>query len=309
MKKRILSIMLTLCMVLMLVPTTVFAEMTTDGNFEYSVSGSGFSGVYNYPVVISDVENGKAAADKSNAVAGDKVTITVTPDRGYTLETIAVTDENGTELELTSKGDGRYTFTMPASRVSIKATFMEDNAMLNFFVDVPINAYYYDAVLWAAESGITGGVDATHFAPDAPCTRGQIVTFLWRAAGAPEPESLSSFSDVAADAYYAKAVAWAAENGITGGVDATHFAPDAPCTRGQAVTFLYRSQQAQGGGMQGAWMFQNPFTDVDLESYYGEAVMWAVANGITGGTSATTFSPDTDCTRGQIVAFLYRMMQ
>ncbi len=249
MKKRILSIMLTLCMVLMLVPTTVFAEMTTDGNFEYSVSGSGFSGVYNYPVVISDVENGKAAADKSNAVAGDKVTITVTPDRGYTLETIAVTDENGTELELTSKGDGRYTFTMPASRVSIKATFMEDNAMLNFFVDVPVNAYYYDAVLWAAESGITGGVDATHFAPDAPCTRGQ------------------------------------------------------------AVTFLYRSQQAQGGGMQGAWMFQNPFTDVDLESYYGEAVMWAVANGITGGTSATTFSPDTDCTRGQIVAFLYRMMQ
>ena len=179
--------------------------------------------------------------------------------------------------------------------------------MLNFFVDVPADAYYYDAVLWAAENGITGGVDDTHFAPNAPCTRAQIVTFLWRAAGCPEPENVSSFADVSADAYYAKAMAWAVENGITTGTgDGTTFSPNATCTRAQAMTFIYRSEQAQGGGMQGAWMFQNPISDVDLENYYGEAVMWAVANGVTGGTTATTFSPNHGCTRAQIVTFLFR---
>ena len=175
------------------------------------------------------------------------------------------------------------------------------------FTDVAVTDYYYDAVLWAAENGITGGVDDTHFAPNAPCTRAQIVTFLWRAAGSPVVNYAMNFSDVPADAYYAEAVRWAVSQGITTGTgDGTTFSPDATCTRTQAMTFIYRSEQAQGGGMQGAWMFQNPFSDVDLENYYGEAVMWAVANGVTNGTSDTTFSPGADCTRAQIVTFLYR---
>ena len=197
---------------------------------------------------------------------------------------------------------------MPGSKVTVKATFMEDNSMLNFFVDVFPGDYYYDAVLWAAENGITGGTDATHFSPNAPCTRAQIVTFLWRAAGCPEPERLTSLSDVPADAYYAEAVRWAVSQGITKGTGDTTFSPNATCTRAQAMTFLYRSEQAQGGGMQGAWMCLNPFDDVNLESYYGEAVTWAVANGVTDGTTATTFSPNANCTRAQIVTFLYRCL-
>ena len=182
--------------------------------------------------------------------------------------------------------------------------------MLNFFVDVPADAYYYDAVLWAAKEGITGGVDETHFAPYATCTRAQAVTFLWRAAGSPAPEnSAMHFTDVAEGSYYHDAVLWAVENGITKGTTDTTFSPNAKCTRAQIVTFLYRSVQAQGGGLKGQWMFQNPFTDVSLDSYYGEAVMWAVANGVTGGTTATTFSPNSNCTRAQIVTFLYRSMK
>ena len=161
-------------------------------------------------------------------------------------------------------------------------------------------------MLWAAENGITGGVDDTHFAPNAPCTRAQIVTFLWRAAGSPVVNYAMDFSDVPADAYYAEAVRWAVSQGITKGTGDTTFGPNATCTRAQAMTFIYRSEQAQGGGMQGAWMFLNPFSDVDLENYYGEAVMWAVANGVTSGTTDTTFSPNSDCTRAQIVTFLYR---
>ena len=177
------------------------------------------------------------------------------------------------------------------------------------FTDVAVTDYYYDAVLWAAENGITGGVDDTHFAPNAPCTRAQIVTFLWRAAGSPVVNYAMNFSDVPADAYYAEAVRWAVSQGITTGTgNGSAFSPDATCTRAQAMAFLYRSEQARGGGMQGAWMFLNPFSDVDLESYFGEAVMWAVANGVTNGSSDTTFSPNDDCTRAQIVVFLYRCL-
>ena len=182
--------------------------------------------------------------------------------------------------------------------------------MLNFFVDVPADAYYYDAVLWAAENGITGGVADVHFAPNAPCTRAQSVTFLWRAAGSPAPKSSKMpFEDVPAGSYYHDAVLWAVEQGITVGTSAVTFSPDTICTRAQIMTFIYRSEQAQGGGMQGAWMIQNQFNDVDLENYYGEAVMWAVANHVTSGTTDTTFSPNTDCTRAQIVTFLYRSMK
>ena len=262
-----------------------------------------------YKVNVIDSNGGSVTVSSKSPKKGDKVTIIPKPEDGYTVEQILVTDKNGDPVEVTNNGDGTYSFTQPAGKVDIKVTFMEDNSMLNFFVDVFPGDYYYDAVLWAAEKGITGGVDDTHFAPNATCTRAQIVTFLWRAAGSPEPESLSSLSDVPADAYYAKAVAWALENGITTGTGNGTFSPNATCTRAQAMTFIYRSEQAQGGGMQGQWMFLNPFSDVDLESYYGEAVMWAVANGVTSGTSDTTFSPNANCTRAQIVAFLYRSMK
>ena len=176
------------------------------------------------------------------------------------------------------------------------------------FTDVDVNDNCYDAVLWAVENGITGGTSDTAFSPNAACTRAQIVTFLWRAAGSPVVNDAMNFSDVPADAYYAEAVRWAVSQGITTGTGNGTFSPNATCTRAQAMTFIYRSEQAQGGGMQGEWMFLNPFSDVDLESYYGEAVMWAVANGVTNGTSDTTFSPNADCTRAQIVTFLYRCL-
>ena len=266
----------------------------------------GGSSTPTYAPTVTQPENGTVTVSPKSPRKGDTVTITPKPEAGYTVEQILVTDKNGNAVEVTNNGDGTYSFTQPAGKMDINITFMEDNTMPNFFVDVPADAYYYDAVLWAAENGITGGVDDVHFAPNAPCTRAQTVTFLWRAAGSPEPKNLSGLSDVPADAYYAKAVAWALENGITTGTGNGMFSPDATCTRAQAMTFVYRSVQAQGGGMQGEWMFQNPFEDVNLENYYGEAVMWAVANGVTSGTSDTTFSPGSDCTRAQIMTFLYR---
>lgn len=268
-------------------------------------SSSGGSGSSTYRVNVESTKNGTVTMSPKSASAGKIVTLTVTPDKGYTLETIKVLNSNGKEIKLTEK-DGKYTFVMPASKVTVKATFMEDNTMLNFFVDVPIDAYYYDAVLWAVENDITSGTDAVHFSPNVPCTRAQIITFLWRAAGSPDPKTMNNFTDVTADAYYAKAVSWAVENGITTGTGDGKFSPNDTCTRAQAMAFIYRSEQANGGGLTGAWMFQNPFSDVNLESYYGEAVMWAIANGVTTGTTDTAFSPNNDCTRAQIITFLYR---
>ena len=282
-----------------------YAPITINVAVSTYTTGGG-SSTPTYPPTVTQPENGSVTVSPKAPRKGVTVTITPTPEAGYTVEQLLVTDKNGDAVEVTNNGDGTYSFIQPAGKVDVKITFMEDNTMLNFFVDVPANAYYYDAVLWAAENGITGGVDDTHFAPNAPCTRAQIVTFLWRAAGSPVVNYAMDFSDVPADAYYAKAVAWALENGITTGTGNGMFSPDATCTRAQAMTFIYRSEQAQGGGMQGAWMFLNPFSDVDLENYYGEAVMWAVANGVTSGTTDTTFSPNADCTRAQIVTFLYR---
>ena len=173
------------------------------------------------------------------------------------------------------------------------------------FTDVAVTDYYYDAVLWAAENGITGGEDDTHFTPNAPCTRAQIVTFLWRAAGSPAPKSSDMpFEDVAAGSYYHDAVLWAVEQGITVGTSATTFSPDDTCTRAHIVTFLWRAQQSPAAGSA------NPFLDVASDAYYTDAVLWAVKNGITVGTNAagTTFSPDDDCTRAQIVTFLFRCL-
>lgn len=243
-----------------------------------------------YPITVKDSKNGSASSSHKSASSGTTVTITVMPDKGYTLETLTVTDKNG-----------KYTFTMPASKVEINATFMDDNAMLNYFVDVKANDYFYDAVLWAAQNGITSGTDAVHFTPDGVCSRAQAVTFLWRAAGSPAPKSVSMpFTDVPKGSYYETAVLWAVENGITKGTSDTTFSPDATCSRAQIVTFLWRSQKSPAVGSL------NPFTDVSANAYYTDAVLWAVEENITKGTTATTFSPDTDCSRAQIVTLLYR---
>ena len=251
--------------------------------------------------VGKDIRNGTVTANRRYAERGDTVTITVTPDKGYTLETLTVTDKNGKEVKLTEK-NGKYAFTMPASKVTVTATFMDDNTMLNFFVDVKASDYYYDAVLWAAQNGITSGTDAEHFSPNQPSTRAQIVTFLWRAAGSPEPKSMSSFSDVSADSYYAKAVAWAVENGITTGTGDGKFSPDATCTRAQSVTFLFRAI----GKLVDS---KTEFSDVLTDSYYANAVAWAVENGVTNGIGDGLFGPNNSCTRAQIVTFLYRAYQ
>ena len=262
------------------------------------------SGDRSYPVIVRRAENGKIAVSPKNASAGSTVTITVKPDSGYVLETISVTDKNDNDLKLTDKGNGKYTFTMPASKVEIKATFMEDNSVLNFFYDVPNDAYYFEAVKWAAENGITGGVGNSLFAPNQPCTRAQIVTFLWRAAGSPVVNYLMPFTEVDEGAYYAEAVRWAASTGIVTGLTETTFGTDSVCTRAQAAAMIYRCAQAQGKGFTGAWMFHLPFTDVPEWAY--ESVAWCYMNGVTTGVNETAFAPNNDCTRAQIVTFLWR---
>jgi len=268
-------------------------------------SGGGSGGSSSYPITVpSKTENGTVTVSPKNASAGSTVTITVKPDSGYVLETISVTDKNGNDLKLTDKSNGKYTFTMPTSKVEIKVTFMEDNSVLNFFYDVPNDAYYYEAVKWAAENGITGGVDNSLFAPNQPCTRAQIVTFLWRAAGSPVVNYLMPFTDVDEGAYYAEAVRWAASCGIVTGLTETTFGTNGVCTRAQAAAMIYRCAQAQGKGFTGAWMFHLPFTDVPEWAY--ESVAWCYMNGVTTGVSETSFAPDNDCTRAQIVTFLWR---
>ena len=228
--------------------------------------------------------------------------MTVTPDAGYQLDKLTVTDKNGNVLKLTDKGDGKYSFTMPDGKVEVKAVFAKE-VETSPFGDVSTDAYYYKAVKWAQEKGITDGISNDLFGPKQPCTRGQIVTFLWRAAGSPEPKGTAAgMTDVVPGSYYAKAVAWAVENGITTGTAEGKFSPDATCTRAQAVTFLARAQNATATG-------KTAFSDVPADSYFADAVAWAQANGVTTGTSETTFSPDNDCTRAQIVTFLYRANQ
>ena len=271
-----------------------------------SSSGGGGGGDFSAPsylVSVDDVKHGTVTVSSKSASKGDTVTITVTPDKGYVLESLTVLDKDGKTLELTDKGSGKYTFTMPAGKITVKAVFMDDNTMLNFFTDVHAEDYYYDAVLWAAQKGITGGMSDTLFAPNAACTRAQIVTFLWRAAGSPEPKQLSPFGDVPADAYYAKAVAWAVENGITDGTSDTTFAPGTICTRAQGAALLYRAAGSPAVSGSAA------FTDVPADAYYADAAAWAEQKGITGGIGNGLFGPHNNCTRAQIVTFLYRMYQ
>ena len=251
--------------------------------------------------VNKDIQNGEVTVNRRYAERGDTVTITVKPDNGFQLDELTVIDKNGNELKLTDKGNGKYTFTMPARKVEIKATFVK-GVETSPFSDVSTSAYYYEAVKWAQEKGITGGIGNGLFGPNQPCTRAQIVTFLWRAAGSPEPKAMSSFADVSTDAYYAKAVAWAVENGITTGTGDGKFSPDATCTRAQSVTFLFRAI----GKLVDS---KAEFSDVLTDSYYANAVAWAVENGVTNGIGDGLFGPDNSCTRAQIVTFLFRAYQ
>ena len=286
------------------IPTGSTGNRTYTAHWRYN-GGGGSSSSPSYPVSVPDkTDHGSVTVSPKNASAGSTVTITVKPDSGYVLETISVTDKNGNDLKLTDKGNGKYTFTMPASKVEIKVTFMEDNSVLNFFYDVPNDAYYYEAVKWAAENGITGGIGSSLFAPNQPCTRAQIVTFLWRAAGSPVVNYLMPFTDVDEGAYYAEAVRWAASTGIVTGLTETTFGTDSVCTRAQAAAMIYRCAQAQGKGFTGAWMLHLPFTDVPEWAY--ESVAWCYMNSVTTGVSETSFAPGNDCTRAQIVTFLWR---
>ena len=282
---------------------TFSADTTVHAHWTYTGGGGGGGGSYtpSYTVSVDKTENGTITVSPKSASKGDTVTVTVKPDKGYELDTLKVLDKNGDKVKLTEK-NGKYTFTMPAGKVTVKGSFVEETPV-QIFKDVPVDAYYYEAVKWAAEKGITGGVGNGLFAPNQPCTRAQIVTFLWRAAGSPTPKNMSSFADVPADAFYAKAVAWAVENGITGGTGDGKFSPDATCTRAQAVTFLYRASGAPAVSGNAA------FSDVAANAYYAAAVKWAEKNGITGGIGGGLFGSNNNCTRGQIVTFLYRAMK
>lgn len=261
-----------------------------------------------YSISADKAEHGSVTVSPRYAESDDTVTITVKPDSGYILETIIVKDSKGNELKLTDKGDGKYTFTMPAGRVEVKATFMDDNTMLNFFVDVPADSYYYDTVLWAAQKGITGGTDAEHFSPNASCARGQLVTFLWRAAGKPVVNYAMSFSDVSADAYYTEAVRWAASLGIVSGYGDGKFGVNDPITREQMAVMLYRFAKAQGMDTTQGGMAVREFDDFEqVSDYAGEAMTWAVNTGILKGAN-NQLMPKTPCTRAQIVTMLQRLL-
>ena len=273
--------------------TTVYAHWT--------YTGSTGGGVTTYPITVKSAKNGDVTASHKSAAKGTTITLTVDPDKGYVLDTLTVLDGKDKEIKLTEK-NGKYTFTMPASKVTVAAMFKaEQSTGKNPFTDVPAGSYYEDAVIWAVDKGITTGTSATTFNPNGICTRAQAVTFLWRAAGSPAAKSSAMpFADVKAGSYYYDAVLWAVEQGITKGTSDTMFSPDATCTRAQIVTFLWRSQKSPAAGMA------NPFADVAADTYYIDAVLWAVKHNITVGTTFSIFGPDEECTRAQIVTFLYR---
>lgn len=273
--------------------TTVYAHWT--------YTGSTGGGVTTYPITVKSAKNGDVTASHKSAAKGTTITLTVDPDKGYVLDTLTVLDGKDKEIKLTEK-NGKYTFTMPASKVTVEAMFKaEQSTGKNPFTDVPAGSYYEDAVIWAVDKGITTGTSATTFNPNGICTRAQAVTFLWRTAGSPEPETRTMpFTDVPVGSYYYDAVLWAVENGITKGTSDTTFSPNMTCSRAQIVAFLWRSEKSPAAGTA------NPFADVKSTAYYADAVLWAVENDITKGTTNTTFSPDADCTRAQIVTFLWR---
>lgn len=278
--------------------TVTTAKKSNSGSGSSSSGSSGSS----YAVSAPSTKNGDVTVSPKNASKGDRVTITVTPDKGYELDKLTAKDASGNKLKLTDKGNGKYTFTMPGSKVTVSAEFVEEQAA-SIFADVPTDAYYAKAVEWAVKKGITNGKANGLFGSNDPCTRGQIVTFLWRAAGSPAPKGTAKVpGDVLPGSYCYDAVAWALENGITNGLANGTFGVNNTCTRGQSVTFLYRA-------MGTAPTTVNGFTDVESNAFCAEAVAWAVENGVTNGTSASAFSPNAGCTRAQIVTFLYRAYQ
>ena len=274
--------------------TPVTGDLTLTAHWTRRSGG----GSTRYTVTVAETENGSAAASHKSATSGTLVTVTAKADDGYQVKEVTVTaDRTGKTVKVTDKGGGKFTFTMPAGAVTVRVRFVKENT----FMDVPSDSYYKDAVDWAEKNDITGGVSAGSFAPDRICTRAQAVTFLWRAAGSPEPETTEMpFADVPTGSYYFKAVQWAVENGVTKGTTDTTFSPDVTCSRSHIVTFLWRAAKCPAPDSV------SPFTDVPTEAYYAEAVRWAVENGITKGTTDAAFSPNQGCTRAQIVTFLYR---
>ena len=261
--------------------------------------GGGSSRPSTYPVKaeVGKDPDGTVSLSKTSAAKGDKVTITVEPERHYEVDEVIVRDSKGKQLAVKDNGDGTFTFEMPADKVTVEPTF----SWVNPFTDVKNSAYYVDAVEWMLKREVTQGTTETTFSPNLNCTRAQIVTFLWRAAGSPEPKGTVSFADVSADSYYAKAVAWAIENGITGGTGDGLFSPDAACTRAQSAAFLYRAAGSPAvNGSAG-------FSDVAADAYYAQAVAWAKEHGITDGIGGGLFGSANDCTRAQIAAFLWRL--
>ena len=278
--------------------TVTTAKKSNSGSGSSSSGSSGSS----YAVSAPSTKNGDVTVSPKNASKGDRVTVTVTPDKGYELDKLTVKDASGNKLKLTDKGNGKYTFTMPGSKVTVSAEFVEEQAA-SIFADVPTDAYYAKAVEWAVKKDITNGKGNGLFGSNDPCTRGQIVTFLWRAAGSPAPKDTATIpADVLPGSYCYDAVAWALENGITNGMADSTFGVNNTCTRGQSVTLLYRA-------LGKAPTTVNGFTDVAADAFCADAVAWAVESGVTNGTSATTFSPADGCTRAQIVTFLYRAYQ
>ena len=269
-----------------------------------STGGGGGGGVTTYPITVKSAKNGDVTASHKSASKGTTVTLTVDPDKGYVLDTLTVLDGKDKELKLTEK-NGKYTFTMPASKVTVEATFKASAPTgKNPFIDVPAGSYYEDAVIWAVDKGITTGTSATTFNPNGICTRAQAVTFLWRAAGSPAAKSaVMPFTDVKAGSYYYDAVLWAVENGITKGTSDTTFSPDATCSRAQIVTFLWRANGSPAVSGNSA------FTDVASDAYYAAAVTWAEKNDVTGGIGGGLFGSNNNCTRAQIVTFIYRSVK
>lgn len=280
---------------------TFTAQWHNESSGGGSSSGGSSSSSGDYSITVDAGKHGDVSVSPKRADKGDTVTITVDPDKGYEVDEVIVTDKDGDTIRVKDRGDGEYTFTMPDSKVTVEVTFVETGDELSF-VDVAKSDYYYDAVKWAVDNGVTTGVTDTIFAPGNPCTRAQTVTFLWRAAGMPQAANrVNPFTDVSVNDYYYEAVLWAVENGITGGTTATTFSPNATCTRAQVVTFLWRYSKEDASILP-------MFTDVAESDYYYGAVAWAVENGVTTGVTDTTFAPGNPCTRGQIVTFLYRYM-
>ena len=285
--------------------TQIVAVFTKNGSSSGG-SSSGSSSSRTYSVTVEDSQNGTVTASPKRAEKGDTVSVTASANSGYAVSGVTVKTAGGDTVKVADNGNGKYTFTMPAANVTVTAAFSKTQTTVSF-ADVSSDSYCADAVKWAVENGVTNGTTAAAFSPNAACTRGQIVTFLWRAAGSPAPKTtVNPFTDVAADAYYAKAVLWAVENGITNGTTAATFSPDAPCTRAQAVTFLFRGAIANGLEAVTLQELISGFSDAaSLPGYAVSAMNWALANGIVQGNGGALM-PNNTCTRGQIVTFLYR---